>query len=468
MPELPEVETVRKTLIPIVQHQTISHITVLKKRIIRGDVDQFLSTLINETFLDISRKGKYLIFHLTHDKIMVSHLRMEGKYIELLPHMPLSRYARVIFHLSNGHRLVYDDSRQFGTMTLSSRNDYLHMSDLSALGPEPFVANADSVFLQMTQSSRPIKSLLLDQTILSGLGNIYADEVLFAANIHPLTPGTMIQKYQVETILDHSKRILNDAIIAGGSTIRSYHPGNGISGDFQLNIKAYGQGGKPCLVCGHKMKKIQVSGRGTTYCPYCQSPVHKAIAIAITGPIASGKSVLTNIYAGQGYPTLSADKVVYDLYTNPQLVLDLQSHLGIKITRYRKLDKARLRTLMQQDSQLKKAVEAFIHPLVEKVMIEFMASAKSEFVFVEVPLLYQAHMESLFDYVIGIMTSRQKQDEFLSLRGQSLSLAKTLNPTSGFQKYIDNVDYLIDNTGDYDLLVEKANEILQQLKKTPI
>lgn len=465
MPELPEVETVRKTLLPIVVGESIRSIEVLKARIIQGDVSFFIQGLTNERFTGISRIGKYLVFHLTNQKVLISHLRMEGKYIELRPGEPLSRFARVVFHFHSGKRLVYDDSRQFGTMTLRSESDYMASTELSKLGQEPFVAEVLPIYDKIHTSTRSIKELLLDQTILTGLGNIYVDEVLFDCRIHPLTPGHKLTKIDISNLIASSVKILQQAIEAGGSTIRSYHPGNGISGDFQLSISAYNQGGKPCPRCGHKMKKIRVGGRGTTYCPACQKQPDRPITIAITGPIASGKSVLSKIYADLGYPTLSSDAVVHQLYQDQTVVHELETLLGLKITRYRKLDKAKLRSLIFTNKKIKKQVESFIHPLVGEKIQSFITQAKNPLVFVEVPLLFQAKMEPLFDYVIGIFAPEEKRREFLQIRGSNPSDATTFNSYQQFKKYENNVDFLIRNLGDYSALKEQAISILNQLKK---
>lgn len=465
MPELPEVETVRRILLPIVTNETITAIDVLKARIIQGDVTSFVDGIEKETFKDISRIGKYLIFHLTNHKVLVSHLRMEGKYIELLPEQPLSRFARIVFHFASGKRLVYDDSRQFGTMRLTTEKDYRLLPELAKLGAEPFDANTNEIYRKVVRSNRAIKEILLDQTVLTGLGNIYVDEVLFECQIHPLTPGKLLTENDIKRIISSSIIILNRAIESGGSTIRSYHPGNGISGDFQLSIVAYNQGGKPCVRCGHQMKKIRVGGRGTTYCPYCQTQPNVAKTIAITGPIASGKSSLSKIYAEMGYPVLSSDAVVHELYQDKDIVFQLEKKLEHKITKYKKLDRDKLRHLVFNDKQAKKAVESFIHPLVGKRIQSFMAQTKSDFVFVEVPLLYQARMETMFDYVIGIITSPERQRDFLAGRGSNPNDAAMLNSCEHFKKYENKLDYLIRNVGDYESLKEQALGVLNHIKK---
>ena len=238
MPELPEVETVKNVLIPIVKDKTIRKIDVNRKTIIQGDPEEFCSYFENEKFLDITRIGKFLIFHLTNSKVLISHLRMEGKYYEFNEDEKDSKYARVVFHLDNNKKLCYDDSRSFGIMIATSEDNYLKEKEIAKLGPEPFVIDDVSFLIKKSKNKQiPIKSNLLDQSLMTGLGNIYVDEVLYASKIHPLTPSHLIKKNEWEEIVKNAKEILNIAIEMGGSTIKSYHPGKDIDGNFQTRIK---------------------------------------------------------------------------------------------------------------------------------------------------------------------------------------------------------------------------------------
>ena len=245
MPELPEVETVKRVLLPIVKGRTIVKIDINRKTIVNNLEKEFVSYYTNEKFLDITRIGKFLIFHLTNNKVLISHLRMEGKYIELLESEQDTKYARVVFHLDNNHKLCYDDSRSFGRMIINDEKHYKEEKELAKLGPEPFyVDNVSELINKTKKMSLPIKTALLSQELVTGLGNIYVDEVLFTSKVHPLTPAKLITKEEWEKIIKESKRILNAAIEAGGSTIKSYHPGKDIDGNFQTSLLAYGRNGQ--------------------------------------------------------------------------------------------------------------------------------------------------------------------------------------------------------------------------------
>ena len=332
MPELPEVETVKRVLLPIVKDRTIVRIDINRKTIVNNLEDEFLSYYTNEKFLDITRIGKFLIFHLTNDKVLISHLRMEGKYIELLESDPDTKYARVVFHLDNNHKLCYDDSRSFGRMIINDEKHYKEEKELAKLGPEPFFVNDVSELINKTKRmSLPIKTALLSQELITGLGNIYVDEVLFASKIHPLTPAKLISKEEWEKIIKESKRILNAAIIAGGSTIKSYHPGKDIDGNFQTSLLAYGRNGQKCVVCHTNMRFIKVNGRGTTFCPHCQKKRGAPIKVAIVGKIAAGKSAVLSIFKKRDYLSLSSDEIVHKLYEDKKVQEAIIKKLKLKV-----------------------------------------------------------------------------------------------------------------------------------------
>ena len=205
MPELPEVETVKNLLKPYVINRTITKIDVLREKQILGNAKEFVSALEGEKFLDITRIGKYLIFHLTNEKVIISHLRMEGKFFQYSASDENTKHARVVFYLDDNNKIIYDDSRCFGILKLSSEKEYKNEDEISKLGPEPFdISDVNYLIKKTKKSSLPIKSLLLDQTIMTGLGNIYVDETLFRSKVHPLRKGSSITKDEWERILKNS------------------------------------------------------------------------------------------------------------------------------------------------------------------------------------------------------------------------------------------------------------------------
>ena len=467
MPELPEVETVKRVLEPIVKGRKIVKIDVLRATIVNNRAETFIPYFESEQFLSISRIGKFLIFHLTNDKVLISHLRMEGKYIELLENEDNTKYARVVFHLDNNHKLCYDDSRSFGRMIISNEKDYRNEKEITKLGPEPFnVSNVDPILKQVRKVSLPIKTALLSQEIITGLGNIYVDEVLFASGIHPLTPAKLISKKEWDKIIKESQRILNEAIEAGGSTIRSYHPGKDIDGNFQTALKAYGRNGQKCVVCHTNMRFIKVNGRGTTFCPHCQIKRGLPIKIAIVGKIASGKSAVLNEFEKAGYLALSSDEIVHRLYAEAeiqkQICKKLKFEAGSDFL-------SALREHLKVKSNYLERLEKFIHPLVRKEIENEFNKSHSKLLVAEVPLLFKAKMENMFDVIIGVDISEKKQIERLQIRDQEKSaFLKRINDGNNyFDEHRDELDFIIDNNKDLPTLANKValiiNKVLDRL-----
>ena len=214
MPELPEVETVKSILKPLLVGHKIESVEILyPKMILKSNLD-FLS-IVNKTFIDVKRIGKYLLLYLSDDLVIISHLRMEGKYILLNDNETRSGHSRIIFHLDKNVNVSYDDSRCFGIMKLVTTDELSNEEMLTKLGPEPMEFNDDlklKLFNKFQHSSLPIKVSIMDQSNISGLGNIYADEVLFASKINPLTPSKLITLKQINDIINNSIRVLNKAI----------------------------------------------------------------------------------------------------------------------------------------------------------------------------------------------------------------------------------------------------------------
>ena len=463
MPELPEVETVKRVLLPIVKDRTIKKIEVLRKSIVNNKEEEFISYYTNERFLDISRIGKFLIFHLSNDKVLISHLRMEGKYIELLEEDNNTKYARVVFHLDNNHKLCYDDSRSFGRMIINDESHFKKEKELAKLGPEPFDVSDISFLINKTKRMNlPIKTALLTQELITGLGNIYVDEVLFASKIHPLTPAKLIKKDEWEKIIVESKRILNAAIQAGGSTIKSYHPGKDIDGNFQTSLLAYGRNGQKCVVCHTNMRFIKVNGRGTTFCPHCQIKFGKPLKVAIVGKIASGKSAVLDVFNRLGYLSLSSDEIVHKLYERKEIQ-------DLIIKRFKlKVDGDFLTTLTEHlkvKKQDLERLEKIVHPLVKKEIESEFKKSSSPLLVAEVPLLFKAKMENMFDVIIGVDISEANQLKRLEIRDQEKSaFLKRINDLNNmFEEHRQDLDFVVDNNKDLQSLEKHTKVIINKV-----
>jgi len=271
MPEIAEVETVRNTLKERILNKKIKDVNIIYSKMIESDINDFKNVLINNSFKDIKRIGKWLIFEL--DKhYLLSHLRMEGKYFIKNITEPIEKHEHIILTFEDNTDLRYHDTRKFGRMNLIKKEDLYNTEAIKKQGYEPFDKNLTSDYLlnKFKNKKLPIKTLLLDQTIISGLGNIYADEVLFAAKINPLKKGEELSQEECERIISSSKKIIEEAIALGGTTIKSYTSSLGVTGRFQQRLKAHKQEGKGCSNCGNPIKRIKVGGRSTYYCENCQ------------------------------------------------------------------------------------------------------------------------------------------------------------------------------------------------------
>jgi formamidopyrimidine-DNA glycosylase len=310
MPELPEVETVRLTLAQWLIHRTIVNVECFYSPMMKPSIAQFNKLTLKAKLTAISRRGKHLIFELNNDFVILSHLRMEGKYFLITEKETLPKYSIAVFHLDDGHKLVYADTRKFGTLQLINKKNLLTQSPLTKLGIEPRdLNNQSSIKDQIRNRKKGIKSILLDQSIIAGIGNIYADEILFRSRIHPETPGYLLKDETLTVLLQEAKQVIEEAVKAGGTTIRTYRSPSGIDGLFQHHLLAYGREGLPCSRCDIPLVKIQSHGRGTTFCRHCQHQSSLPWIVGLTGEIASGKSTLLQLASVQGVQTISSDEI---------------------------------------------------------------------------------------------------------------------------------------------------------------
>ena len=272
MPELPEVETVRRTLENFILDKEIRAVDVFYEKMIRNvSVKEFSDTITGKSIKRIERYGKHLVF-VIGEYALISHLRMEGKYfIKNLDH-DRGKHEHVIIYFSDGETLRYQDTRKFGTMDLI-KYDQLHIdSPIVKLGYEPSNPLLTIAYLKekLSKKTIAIKSALLDQTIITGLGNIYVDEVLFRCRLHPETSSSSLKKKDLANVIKYSGEVIEKAIRLGGTTIRSYTSSLGVTGRFQNDLLVHTKIDEPCPVCETTILKTKVNGRGTYYCPKCQ------------------------------------------------------------------------------------------------------------------------------------------------------------------------------------------------------
>ncbi len=266
MPELPEVQTVLDTLANQIKLDTVIDIEVHYDNIVNGDVQEFKQQLLNQQFLEFHRRGKFLIFKMTSLYLIV-HLRMEGKFF-ITEQEVQNKHVHVTVKLKSNRYLSYHDVRKFGRLEIvSNLTDSL---SLNRLGLEYNDSRLTSLYLREIFSSKSIaiKTALLDQSIITGIGNIYANEILFDSKINPNTKCNQLSKAKCQRIIDSTRKILSEATTMGGTTIRSYTSSLGVTGLFQQKLMVHQQA--ICKICQNPITKIKINTRGTYYCQQCQ------------------------------------------------------------------------------------------------------------------------------------------------------------------------------------------------------
>lgn len=271
MPELPEVETVRKALLLNLKSKKIDNLTILHDNVFKDqDTKKIIENIKGQCINDIKRRGKWLVFDLDN-YYLLSHLRMEGKYLYRDIGTKIEKHELVIFNINNEFELRYKDVRKFGKMYLVEKGK-IEESPLSKLGLEPWDDKLTTNYLKKAYKNKrlPIKTLLLDQSIIVGIGNIYADEILFLSRINPYKKGSKLNDKELENIIENTKKVLEKAIKEGGTTIRSYTSEEGVTGLFQNSLNVHKQEGKKCPNCKNIIIREKINGRSTYYCNNCQ------------------------------------------------------------------------------------------------------------------------------------------------------------------------------------------------------
>ncbi|MDD4406794.1 MAG: DNA-formamidopyrimidine glycosylase [Bacilli bacterium] len=268
MPELPEVRTVASILKNELINKKITDIKVLYSKIISKD-SLSINLLINNKLKDIKTNGKYILFDYGK-YILLSHLRMEGKYFIKDKDSPIEKHEHIIFIFDDNISLRYHDTRKFGKVELIKKEELGNNKRISKLALEPFDIDANELYQKIIKKKTSIKTILLDQTIINGLGNIYANEVLYDSEINPFKLGKDITLNEVKKIVSSAIKILNLAILNRGTTIRTYTATIGVTGNYQKYLKVHMKDKEKCPKCHNNIIKVKINGRSTYYCKVCQ------------------------------------------------------------------------------------------------------------------------------------------------------------------------------------------------------
>ncbi|MDO8488877.1 MAG: bifunctional DNA-formamidopyrimidine glycosylase/DNA-(apurinic or apyrimidinic site) lyase [Candidatus Omnitrophota bacterium] len=265
MPELPEVETIKNDLLKVIPGKKIIKVCVHNPKVIRDLTPAvFIRSLEGQTIKHILRRAKLLIFELSNGRFLTIHLKMTGQLV----YPGGAQKSRVAVHFNDGTILDFNDQRLFGELRLM--DDWKKLKFIQNLGPEPFDLTLADFLDMLLKRKTKIKPLLMDQAFISGIGNIYATEILFRAKINPQRPAQNLTKNQKETLYKEIKKVLTSAIKHGGSSVDDYVRVSGKPGDYGRLHRVYGRESRPCFVCKSQIKRISQGGRGTYFCPKCQ------------------------------------------------------------------------------------------------------------------------------------------------------------------------------------------------------
>jgi formamidopyrimidine-DNA glycosylase len=270
MPELPEVETVARDLRPLLTGRSVVGLRRSRKALRQAWDKSWEKKLLGRRVEAVHRRGKWLLLELDGGAFLMVHLGMTGRFTVVAPAAPVEPHTHLVFRLDNAHELRFRDARRFGSVTyFPDRSTWETFLD-GRLGPEPWDLTPADWRAALKGTRRAVKAVLLDQTVVAGVGNIYADEACFAARIDPRQPGNALKPAEADRLLQAIRAVLDRAIESRGSSIRDYVGGSGQPGDFQDRFAVYGRTGEPCPRCGRAVESVRLGGRSTHFCARCQ------------------------------------------------------------------------------------------------------------------------------------------------------------------------------------------------------
>jgi formamidopyrimidine-DNA glycosylase len=273
MPELPEVETIVRGLRSRLTGRRVARVCIAHPGIVKGRAAALSAGLECATVREVRRFGKHILLRVGRrgqagSHWLIVHLGMTGQLVVEPTRRAVRRHTHAWLELEGGESLRYIDPRRFGRLRVTPGEDL--PEELSRLGPEPLEIGEEDFVRRVRSRAARMKSLLLDQRFLRGVGNIYADETLFRAGIHPATPGRRISPKRARNLWRAMRRVLQEAIALGGSSVSNYVDAAGQPGGFQFRHRVYGRAGQPCVNCGARLRRAIIAGRGTAWCPKCQ------------------------------------------------------------------------------------------------------------------------------------------------------------------------------------------------------
>lgn len=403
MPELPEVETVRRALLPFVSDRVIVDVNVINSKCIETGMVDFEKRLVGRKINTVERRGKFLIFSMDDDSHLVIHLRMEGKIFKYESESCPVKHDAVIFKFENGSEIHFNDVRKFGRVWLYGSHEPI--ACIEKLGVEANQMTVDDVIKAFSPFDKPVKEVLLNQTKIAGIGNIYADEICYRVGLNPFEPFDFSKdSRKAKELAESAKKVLNTSIENKGTTIRSFESEAGVTGHNQSNLYVYGRCGQKCFRCGGKILKRNLEGRGTSYCPKCQNV---SMVIGITGGMASGKTTFSKYLSEEiKARTLDCDVLCKDMYEEKDIKKILVQKFPQIFDSDETIIKAKLSQLLAEDKKFRRKYLSFLYPILkEKINKILNNNPKTSFI-IEAATLFEAKLENFCDVIVLMKTSK--------------------------------------------------------------
>lgn len=456
MPELPEVETVRRFLSTKLIGKTFDDVRIFYKPVLKNNPKDLANSLKNKSILELDRRGKFLIFKLDDNSHLVFHLRMEGKLFYYDDLDSLDKHTTVLFTFKDKSILAFIDVRKFGCVWYYERNQNIEC--ILNLGPEANNLTGEQVKLAFKDEKRPLKEVLLDQNKIAGIGNIYADEICFAIKRNPfICLNQSIDSTIFDKIAKSSNDILNKAILNKGSTIKSFLSSQGEEGDNQKCLKVYGRNGSPCIDCGFKIQKRELKGRGTSYCPKCQSV---PLVIGVTGGMASGKSTFSkwlSEYLDSIY--VDCDIFVKEMYKDKVFSRDLFIRFPYLFDKHNRIDKSKVTIMLTSNKKQRNLYLSFVYRELKNRLISLINSNPNKSFVIEAPLLFQARLDSIC-YPIIMMETNDIKGHLISRGETNIEDRLKLADTNNWKRYESFCDYIIHSNSSLGDLKIKAKDLV--------
>ncbi|MEG0874109.1 MAG: bifunctional DNA-formamidopyrimidine glycosylase/DNA-(apurinic or apyrimidinic site) lyase [Clostridiales bacterium] len=470
MPELPEVETVKNSILSQIGSEKIIKVEVNHSGVLKNcTAEEFCDFLEGRVVKTMERRGKYLIFILDNDKYIVAHLRMTGQLVYFEKTLPQINHCHVVIHFAkNG--IYYRDVRRFGGFWIGDNLQNMG-SGIEKLGPEPLTSEYNEAhLLAYTQKKHaPIKSILLDQSVVAGIGNIYADEICFTAGVNPLKEGLDLSTQDIKMLVKATKEVLTVAIEKRGTTFSDYRDGYGEKGTFQNYLKIFQRGGLPCVNCGSIIEKTKCGGRSTSYCPQCQPLKRKKIVIGLTGGIASGKTVASDYLHILGAEILDADLIAREIMApNSTVINKIANTFGTEfINEDGTLNRILLRNNVFNHKEKVKELNAITHPAIRRIISSRIKKSQDALIILVAPLLIEAKYTALCDEVWLLYAGDENQKQRLLKRdGIDEELAtKIMVNQMTYEKKAKFAQLIIDNSRTEMEMKNQIKEAFEKRKK---